>query len=248
MKICHVSDWHGRTHRLPAADLYVVTGDMLPNWPLWLVLALDKNHLETVDPLDPKVFEAFRREEFNVLGRKIDRVREQSFQYEWCDKNGFRKTTGIPDDVLVACVRGNHDFIDLSGWIGGNVWEVQDHHTIMSVGDGSTAGLKIGGFRGIPYIGGEWSDETERPDLANVIRELPEDIDLLLSHTPPRGILDNGRHHHGVDELTAWHNRRSYGKPCKAHCFGHVHENAGVLKLGGTTFSNAAQTIQTFEI
>lgn len=35
MRIVHFSDWHGRQHRLPEADLYVCTGDMYRNYS-WL--------------------------------------------------------------------------------------------------------------------------------------------------------------------------------------------------------------------
>lgn len=32
MKIVHGSDWHGNWRKLPPADLYILTGDMLPNF------------------------------------------------------------------------------------------------------------------------------------------------------------------------------------------------------------------------
>lgn len=32
LRVVHFSDWHGRQMSLPAADLYVCTGDMLPNF------------------------------------------------------------------------------------------------------------------------------------------------------------------------------------------------------------------------
>lgn len=35
MKICHFSDWHGKLPTLPEADVYVCTGDMLPNTRMW---------------------------------------------------------------------------------------------------------------------------------------------------------------------------------------------------------------------
>lgn len=247
MKIAHISDWHGNLRHLPSADLYVITGDMLPNWQLLHVLREGERKLETIDPSDPRVREQIANGSLRgqVLGRKIDASLESVKQTEWCIQKPFRREVGIPEDVPVVVCRGNHDFIDLADWIGGDVWEVPDNpFSTTEIG-----GLTIGGCRGIPYIAGEWSDEMPRPDLGSRIRSLPNGLDLLLTHTPPRGILDAGRSHHGVDELTQWLNKNSNsGHPLKAHCFGHVHENYGTEIKGGIMFSNAATTINVFDL
>lgn len=251
MKVIHISDWHGSLKRLPPADLYVVTGDMLPNFPLLVILRDGANSVETIDRSDPRVLEAIKNGEIKgqVLGRKIDFPSEQIRQTEWTMRTPFRREVGIPEDAPVVCVRGNHDFIDLSDWIGGDVWEVTKDQLRTT----TLFGLKIGGCRGIPYISGEWSDEVERRALSSKMRALPDDLDLVITHAPPAGILDHGRDHHfGVDGLTAYFNRRCLGEPmvpAKLHCFGHVHDCAGEIERhGGTKFSNAATTINTIEM
>ena len=78
------------------------------------------------------------------------------------------------------------------------------------------------------------------PDyLRQVRKDIPEGLDILLTHGPCYGILDQ-----------LWWNHQSAGsrdlldavleKKPKYHVFGHIHEAAGMLKQGETTFINAA--------
>lgn len=69
--------------------------------------------------------------------------------------------------------------------------------------------------------------------------DMPNDVAVLITHAPPRGILDTNSkgEHCGCDQLLAKVNkvRPAY------HVFGHLHEEGGVTKqLGGVTFMNAA--------
>lgn len=63
--------------------------------------------------------------------------------------------------------------------------------------------------------------------------ETNEKIDILLSHYPPEGILDDG---FGLKEL------RKYVLELapKYHVFGHNHAGAGTVKLANTQFINAS--------
>lgn len=63
--------------------------------------------------------------------------------------------------------------------------------------------------------------------------EFNEKVDILLSHYPPEGILDDG---FGIKEL--W----EYTLDLKPdyHVFGHNHSGTGTLKIGNTQFINAS--------
>ncbi len=64
---------------------------------------------------------------------------------------------------------------------------------------------------------------------------IPNNTDILMTHCPPRGILDrafDGKHHGCLQLKKAF-------KP-KLHAFGHIHESYGQLKLDGTTYVNAS--------
>ena len=67
---------------------------------------------------------------------------------------------------------------------------------------------------------------------------IPEGVDVLVTHCPPRGILDasSGGEEVGCEEL-----RRAIKRVTpKLHIFGHVHESWGRVEIGETTFANAS--------
>jgi Icc-related predicted phosphoesterase len=133
IRVVHFSDWHATSRKLPKADLYVCTGDMLPNTepPPWGI-------------------------------RWPNAYQEEPFQKDWIEAHvgAYAKLPASKDKLLII-VRGNHDFVDLKplfrGWPG-NVVEFGDEPSQFIHG-----GFRIGGFRGIPPINDCWADEnTER--------------------------------------------------------------------------------------
>jgi len=62
-------------------------------------------------------------------------------------------------------------------------------------------------------------------ELAKIYAEIPDDIDMLITHTPPYGILDKSvrGEHCGSKSL----GRRIFDIKPKYHIFGHIHENGG---------------------
>lgn len=87
---------------------------------------------------------------------------------------------------------------------------------------------------------------------------LPEDIDILISHEPPLGILDFASAGYraeccgskslktALDNLEkkalkrhAEHGHRVHVTP-RAHLFGHIHEGRGLKRSNGTVFMNVA--------
>jgi len=68
---------------------------------------------------------------------------------------------------------------------------------------------------------------------------IPEHLDVLITHTPPLGILDHTAPHMvhlGCAELLD----AVRSKKPKVHLFGHIHGGAGELKHEGIRFVNAA--------
>jgi Icc-related predicted phosphoesterase len=152
---------------------------------------------------------------------------------------------------VVVC-RGNHDFTDIGPYFGGDVHEIGiDPKPVFEIG-----GLRFGGMRGIPYMIGEWSDELHDAEWDWRVEHLPDDLDVLVTHTPPHGILDSGGSHYGCRAIRRYVDRRmdetAYrgGKPLRAHLFGHVHERHGFHRFGdrGTIFSNAATTVKELDL
>ena len=75
---------------------------------------------------------------------------------------------------------------------------------------------------------------------------IPDNIDILITHTPPKGILDltSAGKSIGCEDL-----RASVDKlQPRVHIFGHVHESYGQLQTEDTLFINAVSIRNTIGI
>lgn len=253
MKICHFSDWHGSVRVLPAADLYVCTGDMLPNFPI----LESEDGLRRFDVAAPRHgFPAADGCETcvpsGIVTRRITMPhREMELQQRYIDavlfggphRVGYRGLFGNPA-APVVCVRGNHDFVDLApAFAGGEVHEIGAPGKIHFV-----LGLSIAGMRGINYMSGEWMDELDPRTIADRVADLPRSIDVLVTHAPPPHLDSCEGTSFGVDAFVAYVTMRE--TPLRAHLFGHAHDDGG--KQGycalGILLSNAATTNNMLEL
>jgi Icc-related predicted phosphoesterase len=220
MRVVHFSDWHGQLRALPRADLYVCTGDMLPNY-------------RVPSPEGLRRGAAF-------AARNFSDVDEARWQAAWVAREnlagGFARY--IPDtSTPIVCVRGNHDFVDLAPlFVGLRVIELVDNELAF------LRGLRITGHRGSPLFQAVWTDETAPERLLDQARRMPE-ADLYLTHYPPQGILDCGHGLPGLAEVLESRDAIAY------HFFGHIHEVGGSdAQVGLVTYSNAAQSINVIEV
>jgi Icc-related predicted phosphoesterase len=140
--------------------------------------------------------------------------------------------------VLVA---GNHD-VCLENLMR---QEMEDElrrflHPIVYLRDSGVTlnGVKFYGSPHIPIYAGSFNlSDNELSEKWNLIPP----TDVLLTHCPPAGILDDGK---GCERLTeAIHRVKPW-----AHCFGHAHEGAGTETKNGTRFCNVAKKFQEITI
>lgn len=97
------------------------------------------------------------------------------------------------------------------------------------------SGVEIDGvkFYGVPMFMGDCITDRQSKHYANI----PEGTDILITHTPPFGILDfDDNINYGSEELLS---RISVVQP-RLHLFGHIHSQHGTTVLNGITFSNGA--------
>ena len=97
------------------------------------------------------------------------------------------------------------------------------------------SGMEIGSvkFYGVPMFMSDCITDRQSKHYANI----PDDTDILITHTPPFGILDfDDNIHYGSEELL---NCITVVQP-RLHLFGHTHSQYGKTILNGTTFSNGA--------
>jgi len=101
-------------------------------------------------------------------------------------------------------------------------------------------------IEGLTIYGSSWQPEFHNwayglprgEKLKKVWSRIPENTDILVTHTPPKYILDKNSYglNVGCEEL---YKRVLEVKP-KLHVFGHIHEDFGVSNFEGTTFVNAS--------
>ena len=96
-------------------------------------------------------------------------------------------------------------------------------------------------FWGSPYTPEflNWAFMYPRGSGAKYWDQIPDGLDVLITHGPPLGILDQvapGGEHLGCAELLESVEQK---KP-KVHLFGHIHGGAGTFENESTRFVNAA--------
>ena len=132
----------------------------------------------------------------------------------------------------VVCVAGNHDFLLQSR-------EFRFAHAkFLEDSLVEIDGISIYGTPWCPDLSGFAYYATEDL-LIEKWRMIPSGIDILITHTPPYGILDfptSGTVHLGCPHL---HDELRRIKP-RLHVFGHVHASHGTHTEGRTRFVNAA--------
>ena len=125
--------------------------------------------------------------------------------------------------VLVA---GNHDACLYGAHLDG-----LDDNVHYLCGSGvEIEGLK---FWGVPMF----MEDCMSGKQEQLYAAIPEDTDVLVTHTPPYGILDR-------DGSILFGSRELLDRVCtirpRLHLFGHIHKAHGMTNDGMTVFSNAA--------
>jgi len=152
----------------------------------------------------------------------------------------------IPYKIFVA---GNHDtsienkFVTSEDFARGNIIYLENEDVIID-------GIKIFGSPYTPTFGFGWSFNKDRTKLDRIWRNIiDEDVDIVITHGPPRGTLDLSFDRAGNLERCgdkSLLNRVMEVNP-KLCLFGHIHNhqdiiNQGTMKLSGldTIFSNGS--------
>lgn len=130
-----------------------------------------------------------------------------------------------------ALVAGNHDFFLercpalAAAFFPAGVTYLRDSWA-------SLGGLGVWGSPWQPDLP-SWAFHADRDRIIGRWNLIPEGLDVLVTHVPPRGVLDGGL---GCEDLAAFVARRSP----RVHVFGHVHGERGRLEKDGILYVNAA--------
>jgi Icc-related predicted phosphoesterase len=148
----------------------------------------------------------------------------------------------------IIYIAGNHELLfasdpSLAKSIITNATYLQDSMAQVKVGDKE---IKIWGSPWVLEFG-NWAFGLKRNGQMREKWDLiPDDIDILITHSPPYGILDEADEysgHLGCPDLLEAVLRI---KP-KFHLFGHIHNGAGIKEFNGTTFINASSCDENYK-
>lgn len=153
----------------------------------------------------------------------------------------------LPQRVKIL-VGGNHDL-----YIAGNQKVIKkwaQENNIIYLLDQSVVidGYTVFGSPFTPTYGNEWAFNSDRNSIRKHWKLIPDNTDILVTHGPPKGILDlseDKKHYlEQCGDRALW-TRMQDLKNLKLHCFGHIHDedtfqNQGILVKDYKMYSNAS--------
>jgi Icc-related predicted phosphoesterase len=105
--------------------------------------------------------------------------------------------------------------------------------------------LRLYGSPWQPWFGG-WAFELQRgSQLGAKWKQIPADVDILITHGPPYGYGDETSRGERVGCRDLRREIEERIQP-RVHLYGHIHEGAGQYKNGKTTFVNASNIDEKF--
>lgn len=168
----------------------------------------------------------------------------------------FDIDSGNPDDIeridewfsrqqfdLILCVGGNHDS-ELEMRLQST--EKPFKHAVCLQGTAyEHAGIKFFGAPWVPQLQGQAFYQNDA-QLEERWFDIPWDTDVLITHTPPAGVLDVSSM--GLKLGCSYLSDAIEIEPPILHCFGHVHASSGIHKGKSTTYVNAAMVNSLHEL
>lgn len=142
----------------------------------------------------------------------------------------------------IVTIEGNHDWLGeknpaLARTIITNAVLLRNESCIIN-------GLRVYGSPASPEFY-SWAYNYERGSAIKAVWDNITQCDILITHSPPMGILDQTPHSGGVgcQDLL---DKVLEVKP-KLHVFGHIHHSYGQQDFNGTHFVNAASCNERYE-
>lgn len=137
-------------------------------------------------------------------------------------------------------ISGNHDFLfEKQPGIAKELLAKYPDIIYLESSEVVIEGIKIYGEPRQPWFH-NWAFNVQRgPDIKKYWDAIPDDVDILITHGPPKGILDMTMRGQqvGCEDLLL---RIWELKNLKLFVCGHIHEHAGYENINGVHFVNAS--------
>lgn len=135
----------------------------------------------------------------------------------------------------VLCIGGNHDLM-LEHSLATTPQPFR-HARVLHESAVIINGVKFYGAPWVPQLKSHafFADDAA---LKTAWAKIPADTDVLITHTPPAGVLDVSSRGQslGCPHLA----KRLQRLRPRLHCFGHIHASTGVVRRGRVTYVNAS--------
>lgn len=139
-------------------------------------------------------------------------------------------------------IAGNHDFAihEFISLLAPGAYYLENFGVYID-------GVKFWGSPITPRFG-SWAYGVERGKaIAEYWSEIPNDIDVLITHGPPMGILDQAvAHLHSENLGCADLRQRVKEIRPRVHVFGHIHGGYGRRTIDGTQFCNVSAVNEAY--
>ena len=147
--------------------------------------------------------------------------------------------------VLIA---GNHDFFFEVAKPEEVAALIAEYPGITYLNDsGATIeGIKFWGSPVTPFFH-NWAFNRWPDEIKPHWDMIPEEVDVLITHGPPKGILDYTEYDRDNVGCSLLLEKVKQVKP-KVHVFGHIHEARGKKEIDDTVFINASMVTLRYEL
>ncbi|KAF9228787.1 Metallo-dependent phosphatase [Gyrodon lividus] len=193
-----ISDTHSRTYRVPSGDVLLHAGDLSS----WGSLPRLTTTIEWLRTLDHPV-------KILVAGNH-----DLCLDKKWGESDSW----GLGPEVIQRA----RAYVHSQASFGMYYLEHQSLHFTSPSG----RVWKVYGSPAAPlYVEGAFQ-YTSRTEAKAIYDRIPNDTEILITHTPPYKILDKTKKgsHAGCERLLSRSRHLNY---CRLHVFGHIHEAAG---------------------
>ena len=143
-------------------------------------------------------------------------------------------------------VAGNHDHLqERDPGLANMLLSEHPSITYLENSSAEVMGLKFWGSPWTPRFF-DWAFNADPDKLIEVWSQIPEGLDILVTHGPPFGILDETEEGNLIGCKILLHEVQTRVRP-KYHVFGHDHEGYGTKVVGETTFINASSCNRKYQ-
>lgn len=158
----------------------------------------------------------------------------------------FHEWLDVQPATHVISVQGNHEKWVEKNWEQAKQLVNQVAPAVHFVDEGGVEidGVKIWCSAITPWFY-DWAWNRSGKQLEDHWKRIPEDIDILVTHGPPYGILDTVYFPDGMtpkEQVGCYRlaDRIKQLKKLKLHVFGHIHGSSGEAYVDGVKYVNAS--------